>query len=139
MQEPWLMQEINPGLKPDWLAEIKPLSTKKPNIRYIWVFQKLYHKLEVKALDDSFFKVCLLPFLCIGRTSAFLNSHGYIPLSMQWLKMSLNDLQMEVLHIFIMRMLILSWPCALFRSSFAIILCMSSLVILTEDNLSFVL
>ena len=27
----WLMQE-SPGLKPDWLAEIKPLSRKKPKI-----------------------------------------------------------------------------------------------------------
>ena len=41
---------------------------------------------------------------------------------------------MEVLHIIIMRILILS--CALFGSSFAIILSVSSAVILTEDNLS---
>ena len=51
----------------------------------------------------------------------------------------LNGLQMEVLHIFIMRMLILSWPCDLFESSFAIILSMSLSVILIKYNLSFVL
>ena len=33
---------------------------------------------------------------------SFFHLHGYISLSMQWLKMSLNGLQMEVLHIFIM-------------------------------------
>ena len=58
---------------------------------------------------------------------------------MQWLKMNLNDLQMQVLHIFIMRILVLSRPSALFGSSIAITLSMSSSVVLTEDNLSFVL
>ena len=58
---------------------------------------------------------------------------------MQWFKMSLSGLQMEVLHIFIMPILILSWLFALFGSSFAIVLSMSSSVILTENNLLFVL
>ena len=38
-----------------------------------------------------------------------------------------------------MQALTLSWPCALFGSRFAIILNMSSSVILTEDSLSFAL
>ena len=115
MQEP-------PGLKPDWLTEIKSLSRKKPNISLYMTLSNILLQIGIKILDDSFF-----------------HSRGYIPLSMQWLKMNLNGLQMEVLYIFIMRMLILSWPCALFGSSFAIILSMSSSVILIEYNLSFVL
>ena len=82
--------------------------------------------------------ISLSSFLCIGTTLAFFHSHGYILFSMQWLRMSLNGLQMDLLHIFIMRILILSWPCTL-TIRFAIILSMSSTAILTEDNLSFVL
>ena len=47
------MQE-SPGLKPDWLTKIKPVSRKKPNISLYMSLSKMLLKLEVKTLDDSF-------------------------------------------------------------------------------------
>ena len=47
------MQE-SPDLKPDWLAEIEPLSREKPNISLYKSLSKILCKLEVKTLDDSF-------------------------------------------------------------------------------------
>ena len=93
----------------------------------------------MQALDDSFLRFFFPTILWICTTLAFFHSHAYIPLSIQWLKMSLNCLQMEVLHIFMMRILTLSWPCALFGSSFTIVLSMSSSVILTQNSLASVL
>ena len=103
------------------------------------VSQIFYCKLEVKTLDDSFQRFVYHFFVYWHNISFFPLAWIYIPLSMQWLKMNFNDLQMQVLHIFIMRILVLSRPSALFGSSIAITLSMSSSVVLTEDNLSFVL
>ena len=124
------MQE-SPSLKSDWLAENKPLSRKKPNISLYKSFSKIL--LQAGSKDTP------RPFYWIGIILTFFHSHWYIPLSMQWLKLSLDGLQMEELHMFIMQILILLWPCALFGPSFAVILSMASLKILTEDSLSFVL
>ena len=97
--------------------------------RYVKVFPKFYCKSEVTTLEALSW---------IGTRLVFFHSHWYIPFYMQWLKTSLNNLQMEVLHIFIMGKMILSWPWALVGSSFAIILSMSSSVSLTEDNINFI-
>ena len=54
------MQE-SPGLKPDWLAKIKPFSRIESNILFYKSFQKFYCKFEVKTLDSSFLRfVCHL-------------------------------------------------------------------------------
>ena len=119
------MQE-SPSLKSGWLAENKPLSWKKPNISLYKSFSKILLQTGSKDTARWFFKVCLSPFYWIGIILTFFHSHWYIPLSMQWLKLSLNGLQMEVLHMFIMQILILLWPCALFGPSFAVIISMAS-------------
>ena len=89
----WLKQE-SPGLKPDWLAEINPLLRKKPNISLYKSLSEFYCKLEVKTLDNNFLRFVYVFFVCFGTTLAFFHSYGYIPLSLQLLKISLNGLQM---------------------------------------------
>ena len=55
------MQE-SPGLKPDWLAEIKPLSRKKPNTLSYKSLSKIVLKIGSKDTGRQFFKVRLSPF-----------------------------------------------------------------------------
>ena len=64
----------------------------------------------------------------------FFNSKGNLPARKQVLKIMLRGLQIESPHIFNIRIPILSWSWALFRSKLLIIWRMSSFVKWQEDN-----
>ena len=91
------------------------------------LFQIFFQLQKAKILDGSLFKFCLSPFLCAGTALTFFHSVGNFPFSRHVLKINPKGLQREVSQIFIVRILIISWPCALFRSKFLIIFRMLSL------------
>ena len=74
----------------------------------------------------TLFNVCLSPFLWTRTTFAFFHSIGNFPLFIQDWKINFRGLQIEVSHILIIRILIISRPWALFGSRFLIIFRISS-------------
>ena len=80
----------------------------------------------------------MFPFLCTGTTLAFFHSWGNLPLFKQSLKIIERGLQIEFPHSFIIRILSISWPCALFGSKWLIILAMSLLEKCIESRHLFV-
>ena len=79
----------------------------------------------------------MFPFLCTG-TLAFFHLWGNLPLFKQSLKIIERGLQIEFPHSFIIRILSISWPCALFGSKWVIILAMSLLEKCIESRHLFV-
>ena len=73
------------------------------------------------------FQVLFIPIF-VWNTLAFFHSAGNFPFSRHDLKINSKGLQIEASQIFIIRILIISWPCALFGSRFLVIFRMSSLV-----------
>ena len=69
---------------------------------------------------------------------AFFHSWGNLPLFKQSLKIIERGLQIEFPHSFIIRILSISWPCALFGSKWLIILAMSLLEKFIESKHLFV-
>ena len=63
-------------------------------------------------------KICLSFFLWIGTRLAFFHSSGNMPSFSQFLKMIFSGFHMETPHSFNISMLIISYPWALFESSF---------------------
>ena len=86
----------------------------------------------------SFLDFCLFPFLCMGKMLAFSHSWGNLPSFRQSLKIIERGLQIEFPHSFIIRILSISWPCALFGSKWLIILAMSLLEKCIESRHLFV-
>ena len=80
----------------------------------------------------------MFPFLCTGTTLAFFHSWGNLPLFKQSLKIIERGFQIEFPHSFIIRILSISWPCALFGSKWLIILAMSLLEKCIESRHLFV-
>ena len=76
----------------------------------------------------------MFPFLCRGTTLAFFHSWGNLPSFRQSLKIIERGLQIEFPHSFIIRILSISWPCALFGSKWLIVLAMSLLKKCTESR-----
>ena len=66
------------------------------------------------------------PFLCTGTTLAFFYSDEYSPFTIQDLKIISKGLHSDLPEIVIIRILILSRPCALFGFKFWIIFKISS-------------
>ena len=117
----WLRQEF-PGLKPDWCREIRPFSIKKPtssvnNNRSRRLFMAVYHFSCEQVLCYTF--------------SSQMEMLNLIDKS---LNMNSKSLYIESPHIFNMRMLILSWPWALFELRFWIIFNMSAFRNFTTDK-----
>ena len=133
----WLIQEP-PDVKPDWLADTKPLSRKRPNILLHKSLSKILLQIGSKDTEK-----CFLRFVC----------HVFCAL----VQHKLFSTHMDIHHC-----LCNGWKCAsmvckckhyvslsyeywfyhdhvpyLVGSIFAIILNMTSSVILTEDNLLF--
>ena len=80
----------------------------------------------------------MFPFLCTGTTLAFFHSWGNLPLFKQSLKIIERGLQIEFRHSFIIRILSISWLCALFGSKWLIVLAMSLLENCIESRRLFV-
>ena len=68
-----------------------------------------------------------------GNNVTFLHSDGNSLFSIRLRKINWSGLQTELSHILSMRILIISWPCALFGSNFWIIFAMSSELKLLEE------
>ena len=69
----WLVHE-SPGLKPDWLGDIKLFSVKNSYILLYNILSNIFQQQEAKILDGSFSSS--FPFLCAGIKLAFFYSVG---------------------------------------------------------------
>ena len=112
----WLVQEL-PGRKRNWFLEMSLLVQKQLNLSLKISLSNIYHKSEVKKLADNFqYFVC--HFLWMGTIFPFFHSEGNIPVIRPCLKIISSGTQIESPHILSMRILMLSWPWALFESRF---------------------
>ena len=99
-----------------------------------WSIKYFFSLIGSNETGRYFFKHCLLPALWAGTTVTFFLSNGKGTLSMHWLKISFQDLKINLTEIFIMGILILSWRGPLFGSKFCIILSISLLKKLRLSN-----
>ena len=81
-----------------------------------------------------YFRHCLSPFLWTVTTWAFSKSKGNFPSFRQSLKIIDTGLHIEFSHSFIIRILSISWPWALFGSKLFIILDVSTVEKLTVSS-----
>ena len=91
-----------------------------------------------KEIGLHFFRLCLFPFLCTATMLAFFHSWENLPLLRQSLKIIKWSFQTESPHKFTIRILRISWRCALFRSRWLINLAMSLLETFIESSYLFV-
>ena len=120
------MQE-SPGLKPDWYLDIKLFSMKNSNILSYNNLSQILPAIGSNNIGQLLFNICLPPFLWTGTTFAFFHSVVNFPLFKQDWNINFRGLQIEVSYILIIQILIISCPLALFRSTFLIILTISSI------------
>ena len=78
-------------------------------------------------LVGSFSNIVCHLFYELGLYWLFFHSNGKELVSIHWLKIKFKGLQIDLQQIFIMRILILWWPWAFFRSKFCVIFSKSSL------------
>ena len=83
---------------------------------------KILLQIRSKEFSLQLFRFCSFPFLCMGTTLAFFHSWGNLPSFKQSLEIIETGLQSDFPHIFIIRILSIWWPCALFGSEWLIIL-----------------
>ena len=121
-----LIQE-SPGLKLDWFDENKLFSIRNWTFPYILVSQVFFHKLEAVRLVDSFSNIVYHLSYEFGLNWLFFHSNGKESMSIHWMKIRFKVLQTDLPQIFIMQILILSWPWALFGSKFCMIISISLL------------
>ena len=95
-------------------------------------------QIGIREIGLQFFRLLLFPFLSTGTTLAFSHSRGNSPSFRQSLKIIERGLQIELPHIFIIRILSISRPCVLFGSMWLIILAMSLLKKCIESRHFFV-
>ena len=110
---------------------------KKLNILLYKSRSNIFPQIGRSEISRWFARDCLPFFLWTGTTIAFFHSSGKVSLSKHDLKIISRGLHIDGPHIFNIRMLILSWPCAFSESKFWIIFRMSSLEkVILDKNLS---
>ena len=126
----WLIQEC-PSWKQDWLKEIKLFSISNLNISLNTSLSTIFSEIgnNVRNFSNIF---CHL-FYELGLYWRFFHSKRKQPLSMHWLKISCKGWQIDLPQIFIIRIIILSWPWASFGSTCCTIFSISLLEKLNEN------
>ena len=76
----------------------------------------------------------ILLVTCLWLGTMFFHSDGNTPIRRAYLKIISSGSKVESLHIFSIRILLLSWPCALLESRFWIILLIVSTESATVDK-----
>ena len=122
------------GLKPDWLGDIKLFSVMNSYMLLYNILSNIFPATGSKDIGRQFYKFCISLSVCAGTTLVFFHSVGNFSFSRHDQKINSIGLQIEASQIFIIRILITSWPCALFGSRCLIIFTMSSLVKWIVDN-----
>ena len=120
----WLVQE-SAGLIPNWLCDIKLFLVKNLNLAVIqknFFFQpNILAETDSKEIGRWFLNSSLLFFLMLGTTLVFFDSEENFPLSIKDLVVMPSGFEIDSSQLFIIQILILSWPWALFGLRFLII------------------
>ena len=79
MNRSWLIF-VSPGLKPDWLRDIKFVFVKNSYMLLCNILSNNFSPIESKGTERQLFKFCLSPFLFAGTTLASFHLVGNVSL-----------------------------------------------------------